>query len=463
MVASFPPPSSEFLGSRDDDRSKHLDAVTGAAGRFPFVSLSITYYTLNLTETVGGTTSPAPGLIPVVSGNNVTISGTANPHYSFDHWQLDNTQDEPTNPIFLSMTTNHTLRAIFVPLPNFPPKLSVPGAQVASEGSTLSFKVNASDPDSGETINISILGLPSGAAFDPVTGDFTSGNPLRGVFSWAPMEGQGPANYLVKFVATDDGAPPLSDEATVAIHVDEANLPPSLNVPWRRTINEGQTLNFAIDASDPDIPQETLTLSAVSLPLGAAFNNLTGAFSWTPTLVQAPGNYTVTFQVSDGILTDSKSVMILVNSVNQPPVMSVPATQTVEPGAPLIFSIIATDPDLPPETIVLSASGLPQGASFDPGSGLFSWTPNPAQGPGVYNVAFTAADDHGGVVTHRVTINVSRATFTTSSLPPLTGWGALWYVPIGVVIAEVLAFGILWRRKRRGGTRGNRTGLGTQV
>ncbi len=407
-----------------------------------------TYSTLNLTETTGGTTSPAPGLIPVPSGNSINITATNNPHYIFDHWQLD-TSTSFSNPILVLMDTNHTLRAIFTPLPNIPPGLSIPAAQVTAEGSTISFKVNAADSDSSETVTLTASSLPKGATFDPSTGSPTQGNPVQGLFSWTPSEGQGPANYLIKFVATDDGAPPLSDEATVAIHVDEANLPPSLHVPWRETVIEPQTLNFTISASDPDLPPETLTLSAVSIPPGAAFNPATGHFTWTPTLVQAPGNYTITFTVSDGQLTDTKNVIVMVSAANQPPIMSVPTTQTVDPGTPLAFTIVATDPDLPPESITLSATGMPRGAVFDTNSGLFTWTPAANQGPGVYNVAFTANDGHGGTVTHRVTINVNRIPLGTSSLPALTDWGALWYIPVPVLILEILAFVAIVRRRAK--------------
>ncbi len=407
-----------------------------------------TYSTLNLTETTGGTTSPAPGLIPVPSGSLIAVTATSNPHYIFDHWQSD-TSNNLSNPIMVQMDTNHTLRAIFTPLPNLPPGLSVPGSQVTAEGSTISFTVNATDTDLSETIALSASGLPKGATFDPSTGSLTQGNPVQGLFSWTPSEGQGPANYLVTFVATDDGAPPLSDEATVAIHVNEANLPPSLHVPWRETVTEPQSLNFTVSASDPDLPPDTLTLSAVSIPSGAAFNSATGRFTWTPTLVQATGNYTLTFSVSDGQLTDTKSVVVLVSAANQPPIMSVPATQTVDPGTPLAFTVVATDPDLPPESISLSATGLPRGAVFDTDSGLFTWTPAANQGPGVYNLAFTANDGHGGTVTHRVTVNVNRIPLGTSSLPGLTDWGALWYIPVPILILEILAFVVVLRRRTR--------------
>jgi hypothetical protein len=47
--------------------------------------------------------------------------------------------------------------------------------------------------------------------------------------------------------------------------------------------------------------------------VGASLNGSTGVFSWTPAY-GTHGTYTVTFKVSDGILTNSKTIQITVNS-----------------------------------------------------------------------------------------------------------------------------------------------------
>jgi len=82
-----------------------------------------------------------------------------------------------------------------------------------------------------------------------------------------------------------------------------------------KTVQEGQPLSFTITASDPD--GDALSYSASPLPTGASFNTSTRTFSWTPGFDQA-GNYPVTFTVSDGSLSDSKSITISVQDVPQP-------------------------------------------------------------------------------------------------------------------------------------------------
>ncbi len=64
-------------------------------------------------------------------------------------------------------------------------------------------------------------------------------------------------------------------------------------------------------------------------------------------------------------------------------------TQAVDENRALTFGVAAVDPDGDPLTY--SASGLPEGASFDPATQQFSWTPTYTQA-GQYEVTFTAVD-----------------------------------------------------------------------
>lgn len=94
--------------------------------------------------------------------------------------------------------------------------------------------------------------------------------------------------------------------------IQYVNQAPVLNTIGNKTVNEGQTLNFSVYASDPD--GDTVTYSASGLPSGAVFNSSSGAFSWTPNSNQA-GNYPVTIAATDGTLTDSENITITVNDI----------------------------------------------------------------------------------------------------------------------------------------------------
>jgi len=60
--------------------------------------------------------------------------------------------------------------------------------------------------------------------------------------------------------------------------------------------------------------------------------------------------------------------------VNRPPVWSPTADTTTIEGRAIQFTVSASDPD--GQALTYSASDLPPGATFDPSSRIFSWTPN---------------------------------------------------------------------------------------
>ncbi|NOT58865.1 MAG: tandem-95 repeat protein, partial [Acidobacteria bacterium] len=76
-------------------------------------------------------------------------------------------------------------------------------------------------------------------------------------------------------------------------------------------------------------------------------------------------------------------------AANTAPVLTVPAAQTATVGEQKVFNVSATDAN-GGQTVTLSASGLPLGATFIAGTGRFSWTPALA---GEYVVSFTALDN----------------------------------------------------------------------
>ncbi len=99
---------------------------------------------------------------------------------------------------------------------NTAPTVTVPGAQSAKVGQTLSFQVSATDPDAGQTITLVATNMPQGATLTPATPVGT----LTGTFSWAPAANQ-VGTYTVTFTATDNANPPLSEAKTVTITVTQ--------------------------------------------------------------------------------------------------------------------------------------------------------------------------------------------------------------------------------------------------
>ena len=185
----------------------------------------------------------------------------------------------------------------------------------------------------------------------------------------------------------------------------------SADVPAGNTTPEEVAFTFDADATDVDVPAQTLTFSLVDAPAGAAINGTTGVFTWTPTEAQGPGDYTFRVRVSDGTATDEGWVTLRVTEVNKPPVLTgVPAAATIPEMVAYTFDANATDSDLPAQTLTFSLVGAPTGAAIDPASGVFTWTPSEAQGPGTY--PFTVRVNDGVANTDQaITLTVVELDF----------------------------------------------------
>src|SRR5207237_198203 len=171
------------------------------------------------------------------------------------------------------------------------------------------------------TLTFSLVGAPAGASIDPSTG----------VFTWTPTEAQGPGSYPFTVQVTDNGSPNLSDSKPITITVSEVNVAPVLaNVPSAVTIPEEQAYTFTATATYHDLPANTLTFSLVGAPTSAAIDPTTGVFTRTTTEAQSPGSYPFSVVVSDGSLTDTRSITITVAEVNVAPVLAnVPSAVTI--------------------------------------------------------------------------------------------------------------------------------------
>lgn len=273
--------------------------------------------------------------------------------------------------------------------------------QTVNENQPLTFQVTATT-DTNKNIIFNLGNGPTGASLTPGQ----QGKSRTATFNWTPTYTQAGNYPNVRITASEAGGG-SSTQTIFAITVGNTNRPPVLDPIPDQTINEGQTLTFGISGSDPD--GDALTFSASSLPTGASFSGNT--FSWTPTYLQA-GTYKVLFKVTDNGITagnpDPQSaqqwVTITVGNVNHPPTFSTIGSQTADAGKLLSFTVTATDPDTD-DTLTYSASNMPPGASFDPTTQTFSWTPGYEQA-GNYTVTFTVSDGHVNV-TQDVTITVN--------------------------------------------------------
>jgi hypothetical protein len=107
-------------------------------------------------------------------------------------------------------------------------------------------------------------------------------------------------------------------------------------------------------------------------------------------------------------------------AINEPPVLSAIGDKEINELVELAFTAIATDDGLPSGTLTFSladgTSGLvPAGASINPTTGAFTWTPTEAQGPGGYTFDVCVSD---GALSDCETITV---TVNEVNLAPVLG------------------------------------------
>ena len=168
------------------------------------------------------------------------------------------------------------------------------------------------------------------------------------------------------------------------------NRAPTMTAISAKTVAEKDTLRFTAVATDPDLPNDTLTYSLVGGPTGASIVATSGAFTWVPDYGQA-GPYSVKIKVTDlGGAKDSTTVSVTVTHTNRKPsFVNKMADTTISDGSLYTFAFTATDPDAG-TNLTYKLEPAISGATVS-STGLFSWTPTLSQ-VGTVNVVVSVSD-----------------------------------------------------------------------
>ena len=113
------------------------------------------------------------------------------------------------------------------------------------------------------------------------------------------------------------------------------------------------------------------------------------------------------------------SFTITVTESNSAPVLPAISNQSVAEGALLTVAAAATDADLPAETLTYSLVAAPAGATLNPTSGVFTWTPSEGDGPGTFPVTIRVTDSAKATDETGFTITVTENN-TAPVLAPIT-------------------------------------------
>ncbi|MDH4140810.1 MAG: Ig-like domain-containing protein, partial [Coriobacteriia bacterium] len=167
-----------------------------------------------------------------------------------------------------------------------------------------------------------------------------------------------------------------------------------------RTVAPGETLEFTLLAIASE--GQPITYSALGLPEGAGLDEMSGVFAWTPSFAQV-GSHTITFTASDGVLSHSRTITIVVSVPNHPPTTSDVSASTAA-NAPVAVTLSASDPDVD-ELTWLQASPPASGTLLGTAPDL-TYVPNTGF-VGVDVFSYQVSDGKGGSATAHVTVTVA--------------------------------------------------------
>ncbi len=174
------------------------------------------------------------------------------------------------------------------------------------------------------------------------------------------------------------------------------------------------TFTATTPSNGPNLFPTTLLSDGTVLMTGGLFDGTSAApaqiydpnsATWTTgdTMNELRTHHTVTLLPTDDVLIaggyiqtnatpgHTASAELLPGTVNQQPVLSTVGNKTVEEGELLQFTLSASDAD--GDNLTFVATNLPLGASFDPETATFSWTPAFDQAGNYTDVEFTVTDD----------------------------------------------------------------------
>ena len=199
----------------------------------------------------------------------------------------------------------------------------------------------------------------------------------------------------------------------IELPAPNANRAPVFLAPFNLTANEAELKDVTFIAADPDFGQ-TANVTIAGASFASVFKNNGDNFSYTLRLLPGftdAGSYTLTLTATDNLgASTTRNIALTVKDVNRQPSLTSPGNRTTAEGSALSFNLSGSDPDAG-QTLTYSMTNAPAGATLNPSTGAFSYTPS-------FTVASQAQPSVTASVTFTVTDNGSpaRSTSQTASI-----------------------------------------------
>jgi VCBS repeat-containing protein len=258
---------------------------------------------------------------------------------------------------------------------NYPPQIVSEPPEVATEKALYQYLLDVVDPDdqnNGVDLTFTLLESPAGMTISST-----------GLIQWTPGEG-GPdpwqATVHVRVAdGGEDGAAPA--EQNWKIVVTPVNDPPQIDVGTQVTVimsedSSPTPFTLALMASDPDNSAGDMSWSIVSPPqhgeASLAVSGFRARVFYDPE-ADYFGDDSLTVRVSDGELHADLLVNIVIQPVNDAPVItSAPVLTATED---VLYQYQATSFDVDGPSAAWSLISSPAGMTVGAASGLVQWTP----------------------------------------------------------------------------------------
>ena len=186
---------------------------------------------------------------------------------------------------------------------NNAPVLPAQSDRTVAEKTLMTVTNTASDanfPD--EALSYSLIAAPAGVTILS-----------NGVITWTPTEEQGPGTNTITTVVTDNGG--LSATNSFIVTVTEVNVAPVFaGTPMNRMISKLTLLTVTNNATDGDLPVQTLSYQINSAPSGLTID-VNGVITWTPGESFGGTTNRIETVVSDGAVSVTNAFYIVVNEV----------------------------------------------------------------------------------------------------------------------------------------------------
>ncbi|MEQ1652403.1 MAG: Ig-like domain-containing protein, partial [Hyphomicrobium sp.] len=319
--------------SGTEDASISFNVITGTNGA--------TADTFEASPSVTSYTQPANGSVSIDAAGNVTYVPNAN----------FNGTDTFSYTVTSGGVTETTTVTVNVAPANDAPTQVLPPAQTGTEDTAVIFsgangnQITLADIDSGAAVT-TILSVPSGSLLAIATPGVTITGSGTGTvtLSGAPAAVTAALNGLAFTPLADSNGPVVMSVSTT----DGLSVPVSGTVAMSiaavadiqndsASTNEDTAANIAVLGNDSFENAGRTVTSVTNGANGVVTINGDGTVTYTPN-PNFNGTDSFTYTVTSGGVTETATVSVVVNPVNDPLTQSIPAAQTTAEDSSLVFS-----------------------------------------------------------------------------------------------------------------------------